>query len=161
LLCGALTSRRVCPSSSPVQMGRQRTPVLSLATCVTAWNSSQSPSANTSAVIVPKGRPKRWTVPSGSVNNTPATTVFWWMSKPQQRGYKRIQDVQTSYSSLSASQRAVRGKHPFRLRAHLPEEGRPSSVRETPQDQLHYRARGTNSPRSHLAGSISPCASTS
>jgi hypothetical protein len=51
------------------------------------------------------------------------------------------------------SQRAVRGKHQFRLRAHLQGEGRQSSVWETHQDQLPNRAGGTKTPRSRLAGS--------
>src|SRR5262249_8037531 len=41
------------------------------------------------------------------------------MSKPQQRGYKTC----TLHPSLWGSQRAVRGKHQFRLRAHLVRRG--------------------------------------
>jgi hypothetical protein len=87
LRCCALTRRSVRPCSSTLKRGRQSTPVRSMATCVTAWYSSQSPSASRAAVLVPKVRTNRWLLPSGSVSSTHATTiVFCWMSKPHQRG---------------------------------------------------------------------------
>jgi hypothetical protein len=88
LLCWALTRIRVRDSSSTVKTGRHSTPVLSMATGVTSCRLSQSSSANRSAVMVPKVRTTRWGAPSGSVSSTQATTVFWWMSQPQQRGYR-------------------------------------------------------------------------
>src|SRR5262249_23261304 len=74
----------------------------------TACKSNQSPSANKSAVMVPKVRTNRWSEPSGSVSTTQATTVFLWISKPQQRGYKTC----IPRPPLWGSQRAVRRETP-------------------------------------------------
>src|SRR6476659_7330084 len=56
-----------------------------MAIWVTPWLVNQSSRANKSAVIVPKERRCRRTLPSGSVSKRQATTVFLWTSRPQQR----------------------------------------------------------------------------
>jgi hypothetical protein len=64
----------------------------------------------------------------------------------------RIQNMHTSWSDLG-SQRAVRGIHQFRLRAHL-ERGATVSWTGTNRDQLPHRASSAKTPRSRLADSI-------
>jgi hypothetical protein len=56
-------------------MGRQYTPVDSMATWVTCRSRSQSPKARISAVTVPKVRVCERMLPSGSVIITQATTL--------------------------------------------------------------------------------------
>src|SRR5262249_16036746 len=85
LMCCGFTSTLVRPSSNRLNTGCQNTPVLSRATTWTRSVSNQSESTNRSAVIVEKVRTSRWSVPSGWVISTPATTVFVWTSSPAQR----------------------------------------------------------------------------
>src|SRR5262249_61023477 len=102
----------------------------------TSRQSTQRPGPNRSAVRAPKGRTNRGGVPSAWVSSTQATIVFLWMSKPQQRGYK----TSIPLAPLVGSQRAVRGKHQFRLRAHL-SRGATVIRTGTHLDQLRNRAK--------------------
>src|SRR5918911_3612341 len=67
--------------------GFQYGPVLSMAAWVTPSAASQSDSASRSAVMVPKVRTVRRACPFSPDTITQATTLFLWMSSPQQRGY--------------------------------------------------------------------------
>src|SRR5262249_14742699 len=147
--CWALTRMSGCPSSSTLNTGRQSTPVLSMATWVTPWNLSQSPSANNSAVLVPKVRTNRCCVPSGSLSRTRAPAVFWWMSKPQPRGYRTC----IPHAPLWDSQREVRREPPVSPACSPPGGGATVLCTGTHQDQLRHRASRTKTPRSRLAGS--------
>ena len=65
------TGVRCYPTTVNASYGRR------MATCVTSWELSQSPSASSSAVMVPKVRTNRRIVPSGLVSSTQATTVLY------------------------------------------------------------------------------------
>src|SRR6266852_6700998 len=62
-------------------------PVLSRATCFTCPSASQWSSSLSPGVVVRKVRISFATVPCCWLSSRPATTVFWWTSKPQQRSY--------------------------------------------------------------------------
>src|SRR5581483_38466 len=98
--------------------------------------------------MVPKVRMDRWIVPSGSVRSRQATTVFLWMSKPQQCGYR------TCLSGVPFRVAHERCEGNTRFACVLTERsGQQSSLRE--RTRISF-LNGLNAPECHDLVSLAP-----
>src|SRR5437764_3850288 len=169
-MCWALTRMTSKVASRMLKMGRQYTPVDSIATWLTSCSASQSDSCKRWTVVVAKVRTWRLTLPCAPVVMMQATTVFLCTSRPAQHGYKTIRSSTSLFLALIAlslsfcytqEESEESGQSAVRLRDTkflLVLAGDPvatlGSAGRTHLDQLETRTRGTNPERSLLTASF-------
>src|ERR1051326_4057608 len=166
-MCCALTRMTSKVASRMLKMGRQYTPVDSMATWLTSCSVSQSASSSKWTVVVAKVRTWRLTLPCAPLVMMQATTVFLCTSRPAQHGYKTIRSSTSLFLLFFA---LIAFGLSFCYTQEEREESRQSAVRQrdtrfllvlagspvatlgsagrTHLDQLETRTRGTNPERS-------------